>query len=115
MSSKDKSIDEPILRLVDAVKAYIVDQLRVFTKQEHGSGKFVESPEYPEFPWFEGIINAVAHRDYAASGQFIKVSMFDDRLEIESPGRFSKYCDSGQYFIHKILTEQDDCQSYDRI
>lgn len=85
---KDKSIDEPILRLVDAAKAFITDQLRVFTKQEHGSGKFVESPEYPEFPWFEGIINAVAHRDYAASGQFIKVSMYDDRLEIESPGRF---------------------------
>ena len=76
------------MRLVDAAKAFIADQLRVFTKQEHGSGKFVESHEYPEFPWFEGIINAVAHRDYAASGQFIKVSMYDDRLEIESPGRF---------------------------
>lgn len=85
---KDKSIDEPILRLVDAAKAFIADQLRVFTRQEHGSGRFVENPEYPEFPWFEGIINAVAHRDYAASGQFIKVSMYDDRLEIESPGRF---------------------------
>lgn len=85
---KDKSIDEPILRLVDAAKTFIADQLRVFTRQEHGSGRFVESPELPEFPWFEGIINAVAHRDYAASGQFIKVSMFDDRLEIESPGRF---------------------------
>ncbi len=85
---KDKSIDEPILRLVVVAKAFIADQLREFTKQEHGSGKFVESPEYPEFPWVEGIINAVAHRDYAASGQFIKVSMYDDRLEIESPGRF---------------------------
>ena len=60
---KDKSIDEPILRLVDTAKVYIADQLRVFTHQEHGSGKFVENPEYPEFPWFEGIINAVAHRD----------------------------------------------------
>ena len=85
---KDKSIDEPILRLVDAAKAFIADQLRVFTRQEHGSGRFVEKPEYPEFPWVEGIINAVAHRDYAALGQFIKVSMYDDRLEIESPGRF---------------------------
>ena len=85
---KDKSIDEPILRLVDAAKAFIADQLRVFTRQEHGSGRFVEKPEYPEFPWVEGIINAVAHRDYAASGLFIKVSMYDDRLEIESPGRF---------------------------
>ena len=47
---KDRSIDEPILRLIDAAKSFIADQLRVFTKQEHGSGKFVESPEYPEFP-----------------------------------------------------------------
>lgn len=85
---KDKSIDEPILRLVDAAKAFIADQLRAFTHQEHGSGRFIERPEYPEFPWVEGIINAVAHRDYAALGQFIKVSMYDDRLEIESPGRF---------------------------
>lgn len=85
---KDKSIDEPILRLVNASKAFIADQLRVFTRQEHGSGRFVENPEYPEFPWVEGIINAIAHRDYAASGQFIKVSMYDDRLEIESPGKF---------------------------
>lgn len=65
---KDKSIDEPILSLVDAAKAYIADQLRTFTRQAHGSGRFVESPEYPEFPCTEGIINAVTHRDYAASG-----------------------------------------------
>lgn len=85
---KDKSIDEPILKIVNAAKAFIADQLRSFTRQEHGSGRFVDNPEYPEFPWVEGIINAVAHRDYAASGQFILVSMYDDRLEIESPGRF---------------------------
>jgi ATP-dependent DNA helicase RecG len=85
---KDKSIDEPILRLIDDAKAYIADQLREFTHQDRESGRFIETPEYPEFPWYEGIINAVAHRDWAATGQFIKVSMYDDRLEIESPGRF---------------------------
>jgi ATP-dependent DNA helicase RecG len=73
---------------VNAAKSFIADQLRSFTRQEHGSGRFVENPEYPEFPWVEGIINAVAHRDYDATGQFILVRMFDDRLEIESPGRF---------------------------
>lgn len=85
---KDKSIDEPILRLIGDSKAYIADQLREFTHQDRKSGRFIETPEYPEFPWYEGIINAVAHRDWAATGQFIKVSMYDDRLEIESPGRF---------------------------
>lgn len=63
--------------------------MQEFTHQDYKSGRFIETPEYPEFPWYEGTINAVAHRDWAATGQFIKVSMYDDRLEIESPGRFS--------------------------
>ena len=40
-----------------------------------------------DFAWLEGIVNAVTHREYAMSGNFIKVSMYDDRLEVESPGR----------------------------
>jgi predicted HTH transcriptional regulator len=34
----------------------------------------------------EAIINAVAHTDYAQRGAPIRVSIFDDRLEIENPG-----------------------------
>jgi len=34
----------------------------------------------------EAVINAVAHADYAQSGAPIRVSIFDDRLEVESPG-----------------------------
>jgi ATP-dependent DNA helicase RecG len=34
----------------------------------------------------EAIINAVAHADYSQLGAPIRVSMFDDRLEIENPG-----------------------------
>ena len=83
---KDKSFDLPILKLIDVVKDYINEQLRSFTKQDKRTGKFIESPEYPEFPWVEGIVNAVCHRDYAMSGIYIKVSMYDDRIEIESPG-----------------------------
>ena len=30
---------------------------------------------------------AVTHRDYSFRGDYIRVSMFDDRLEILSPGR----------------------------
>ena len=83
---KDKSIDLPILRIIDEAKRYISEQLRVFTRQDIASGKFIETPEYPEFPWLEGVVNAVVHRDYAMTGAYIKVSMYDDRLEIESPG-----------------------------
>jgi ATP-dependent DNA helicase RecG len=34
----------------------------------------------------EAVTNAVAHRDYSLTGQKVQVRMFDDRLEIESPG-----------------------------
>ena len=35
---------------------------------------------------FEALVNAVAHRDYSISGSKIRLFMFDDRLEIYSPG-----------------------------
>lgn len=34
----------------------------------------------------EGIADAVTHREYAMSGSYMLISMYDDRLEIESPG-----------------------------
>lgn len=43
---------------------------------------------YPARALFEGIVNAVAHRDYYLDGTQIQVDMFRDRLEISSPGGF---------------------------
>lgn len=45
---------------------------------------------YPKRALFEGIINAVAHRDYFIDGSQIQIDMFKDRLEIFSPGSFYK-------------------------
>lgn len=84
---KDKSFEKPILRLIDEAKAFIKDQLREFNALDPNSGRFSIVPEYPEFAWLEGIVNAVAHREYGMEGKYIKVSMFDDRLEIDSPGK----------------------------
>ena len=47
---------------------------------------FVEKLEYPTFAWQEALVNAVAHRDYSIRGLGIEVWMFDDRMEIRSPG-----------------------------
>lgn len=41
--------------------------------------------EYPFKAIREAVVNAVAHRDYEAPG-YIQVSIFDDRLEVQSPG-----------------------------
>jgi len=42
--------------------------------------------EYPMLAVRELIINAVIHRDYSLQGKDIKVAIFDDMLEITSPG-----------------------------
>ncbi len=46
----------------------------------------VEMKQFSERAVFEAIVNAVAHRDYAIFGSKIRFFMFDDRLEIYSPG-----------------------------
>ena len=45
---------------------------------------------FPKRALFEGVINAIAHRDYFLDGTQIQVDMFQDRLEISSPGSFYK-------------------------
>lgn len=51
-------------------------------------GKFVTTPEYPKWAWFEALVNGLVHRSYSFSGSEIFVKFFSDRLEIESPGGF---------------------------
>lgn len=82
---KDQTFDGPIPTIIRQAQLAISAQLREF--QFLGEdGRFKIIPEYPEFAWFEGIVNAVVHRDYSFRGDHIRVSMFDDRLEIFSPG-----------------------------
>lgn len=35
---------------------------------------------------FEAVVNAVVHRDYSMTGSKVRIRLFDDRLEIYSPG-----------------------------
>jgi predicted HTH transcriptional regulator len=43
-------------------------------------------PQYDLTAVFEAITNAVSHRDYAIYGQKVRLRMFEDRLELHSPG-----------------------------
>ena len=45
-----------------------------------------ELPDYPERAVTETVANAIIHRDYMQMGSEIHVDMYDDRLEIYSPG-----------------------------
>ena len=43
-------------------------------------------PEYPERAVTEALVNAFIHRDYTIYGSEVHVDIFDDRIEITSPG-----------------------------
>lgn len=47
---------------------------------------FREAPEYPDFAWREALLNAIAHRDYGVEGAGTEVWLFEDRMEVVSPG-----------------------------
>ncbi len=50
-----------------------------------------ERAEYPQIAVREALVNAVCHRDYRLGGRRIEIRMFDDRLEVHSPGGLPGY------------------------
>lgn len=45
-----------------------------------------EMPDYPERAVLECLVNALIHRDYMITGSEVHIDIFDDRMEIYSPG-----------------------------
>lgn len=45
-----------------------------------------ELPEYVERSYHEALVNAIAHRDYLVNGSEVHIDIYDDRMEIYSPG-----------------------------
>lgn len=77
-------IEAPIVQLVE--KAYHIVQTYLPQRQQLVDLFFTEQMVYPTFAWQEAIVNAIAHRDYAQRGRSIEIHLFDDRLEVRSPG-----------------------------
>ena len=53
---------------------------------EIGAVRRKESWNLPPVAVREAIVNAIAHTDYSQLGAPIRISIFDDRLEVENPG-----------------------------
>jgi ATP-dependent DNA helicase RecG len=79
-----RELNGPIPRLLDEVLAFIAKNT---TSHEAVVGRRRERvPEYPIAVLREALLNALSHRDYGLSGATVDVTIWDDRVEIRSPG-----------------------------
>ena len=85
---KDKIFEGRILEQVEQAVEFIKIQMKEKTYLGH-DGIFVTDEEYNEFIRTEIVVNAATHRDYGIKGTDIQIKMFDDRLEVDSPGTFA--------------------------
>lgn len=83
LASTDGSIIEPGL----------VEQALDFVKRNTApsalleGGRRIDRWEFPESVVREAVVNALVHRDYSIAGTDILLAIFEDRLEVQSPGR----------------------------
>lgn len=78
-----QTITGPLNRQIAEAVAFALRNMRVGAYKNPAR---TDLPQYSEKAIFEAIVNAVAHRDYEIRGSRIRLSMFADRLEINSPG-----------------------------
>ena len=78
-----QTITGPLNRQIAEAVAFAVRNMRVGAYKDPAR---MDLPQYSAEALFEAIANAVAHRDYSMHGSRIRLSMFADRVEIQSPG-----------------------------
>jgi len=89
----DLRLDGPIPSQLITARQAIFD--RIPTRRAlASSGRFAQVGLVPQDAWLEALVNAVIHRSYSITGDHVRVEIFDDRVEIESPGRFPGIADA---------------------
>lgn len=80
----DKEYNGSIIALLENADSFIKNNSKMSWKVVGMERQELE--EYPITARREAIVNALIHRDYQILGAEIHIDMFDDRLEITSPG-----------------------------
>ena len=78
-----QAITGPVDEQIAAAMAFVRRNMNVAARKAPGR---VEVPQFSLRAVFEAVVNAAAHRDYAVHGSAIRLFLFDDRLELYSPG-----------------------------
>ena len=80
----DKEYSGSIITLLENAEMFIKNNSQI--SWEIKDMKRIEKSDYPLRAIREAIVNAIIHRDYQIAGSEIHIDMFDNRLEITSPG-----------------------------
>ena len=78
-----QEITGPLNQQIAEAMAFMMRNMRIAARKEPAR---VDLPQYSDKALFEALVNAVVHRDYSIQGSKIRLSMFENRLEIQSPG-----------------------------
>lgn len=80
----DAEYSGSVISLIDDGEAFIKRNAKKMWRKTANSRE--EMPEYVERSYHEALVNAIAHRDYLIYGSEVHLDIFDDRMEIYSPG-----------------------------
>lgn len=80
----DAEYSGSVISLIENGEAFIKRNAKKMWKKTPNSRE--EMPEYVERSYHEALINALAHRDYLVNGSEVHIDIYDDRMEIYSPG-----------------------------
>lgn len=84
---RDERCEGTLPEQIDGAAA-VLREIMPRRKALGADGRFGWFDLIPERAWLEALVNAVIHRAYSNFGDHIRISVFDDRLEVFSPGRF---------------------------
>jgi predicted HTH transcriptional regulator len=80
----DREFSGGLISLFRNTMEFIESNTKIMWRKT-GAGR-INYPEYPERAYEEGLVNALIHRDYLELGSEVHVDIYDDRMEITSPG-----------------------------
>ena len=80
----DAEYSGSVISLIENGEAFIKSNCKMKWRKTANSRE--EMPEYVERSYHEALVNALAHRDYLVNGSEVHIDIYDDRMEIYSPG-----------------------------
>ena len=84
----NRRIEGTLTEMLEDALAFVRKNIRIKTIIDTETGKRADREDYPLTAVREAILNALIHRDYSlhTEGMPIQILLFEDRLEIKSPG-----------------------------